>query len=109
MGRKSVTSDAQVPRLVLAEEAQQKILAIGLFYLEKDEAVAKRAMQTIVHAFKKLLVNPHIGRPYPEVLHLRELVIPFGAQGFVALYRIDANNDVVVLNIRHQREQNYPG
>ncbi|GAB1394795.1 hypothetical protein MASR1M60_29590 [Rhodocyclaceae bacterium] len=35
---------------------------------------------------------------------LRELVIPFGAVGYVALFEIDDAETVSVLAVRHQRE-----
>lgn len=38
---------------------------------------------------------------------LRELVIPFGASGYVALAEIDNERTVTVLAVRHQREDDY--
>jgi plasmid stabilization system protein ParE len=37
----------------------------------------------------------------------RELIIPFGATGYVALYEIASPSTVVVLAVRHQREEDY--
>ena len=37
----------------------------------------------------------------------RELIIPFGGTGYVALYEIVSMSKVVVLAIRHQREEDY--
>jgi plasmid stabilization system protein ParE len=37
----------------------------------------------------------------------RELIIPFGATGYVALYEIASPSSVVVLALRHQREEDY--
>lgn len=37
----------------------------------------------------------------------RELIIPCGATGYVALYEIEAPDSVVVLAVRHQREDDY--
>lgn len=37
----------------------------------------------------------------------RELIIPFGASGYVALYEIDGPASVLLLAIRHQREEDY--
>ncbi len=36
---------------------------------------------------------------------LRELVIPFGAAGYVALFEVENNEQVTILAIRHQREE----
>lgn len=38
---------------------------------------------------------------------LRELIIPFGDTGYVALYEIDDNHTVTILAVRHQREDDY--
>ena len=38
---------------------------------------------------------------------LRELVIPFGAAGYVVLYEIENPSTVTILAVRHQREEDY--
>ena len=38
---------------------------------------------------------------------LRELIIVFGASGYVALFEIDDAKTVTVLAVRHQREDDY--
>jgi len=37
----------------------------------------------------------------------RELIIPFGATGYVALYEIVGTSGVLMLAVRHQREEDY--
>ena len=37
----------------------------------------------------------------------RELIIPFGGTGYVALYEIVSTSKVVALAVRHQREEDY--
>jgi plasmid stabilization system protein ParE len=37
----------------------------------------------------------------------RELIIPFGSTGYVALHEIVSTSKVVVLAVRHQREEGY--
>ncbi|HEY4805700.1 MAG TPA: type II toxin-antitoxin system RelE/ParE family toxin, partial [Paraburkholderia sp.] len=52
--------------------------------------------------------TPAIGHPLGGSPELRELVIPFGDSGYVALYLHDADDDAVyVLAFRHQREAGY--
>ncbi|MDR0577210.1 MAG: type II toxin-antitoxin system RelE/ParE family toxin [Candidatus Accumulibacter sp.] len=68
----------------------------------------KRAGQAIEQQFRLLETAPDIGRPFPEMPELRELVIAFGDSGYVALYRHEATDDAVyVLAFRHQREAGY--
>ena len=38
---------------------------------------------------------------------LRELIIPFGGSGYVALFEIETRDTVTLLAVRHQREEDY--
>jgi len=62
-----------------------------------------RAGQAIERYFVILETDTDIGRPLDDLPELRELIIPFGDSGYIALYRheIDA---VYVLAFRHQKE-----
>lgn len=37
----------------------------------------------------------------------RELIIPFGKRGYVALFEIEGDDVVTILAVRHQRESDY--
>jgi hypothetical protein len=37
----------------------------------------------------------------------RELIIPFGATGYIGLFEIASASIVLVLAVRHQREEDY--
>ena len=69
---------------------------------------AKRVRDTIAKATELLKEFPFtcrkadMGNPF-----LRELVIPFGGAGYVALFRIDDKSTVTILAVRHQREDDY--
>ena len=57
-------------------------------------------------AVENLATHPLIGRRVEG--DLRELVISYGATGYIALYRFDIQRDQVrVLALRHQREIGY--
>jgi plasmid stabilization system protein ParE len=74
----------------------------------KDPHAARRAAEAIERRLLLLETAPDIGRPFPELPELRELVIGFGVSGYVALYRHEPANDVVyVLAFRHQKEAGY--
>ncbi|HUL68409.1 MAG TPA: type II toxin-antitoxin system RelE/ParE family toxin [Burkholderiaceae bacterium] len=50
--------------------------------------------------------HPLLGRPVEQ--GLREMLISRGRSGYVALYRYDPATDVVlVLRVRHQREEGF--
>ncbi|MFO7812203.1 MAG: type II toxin-antitoxin system RelE/ParE family toxin [Pelovirga sp.] len=38
---------------------------------------------------------------------LRELIISFGARGYVALFEIEDNKTITILAVRHQREEDF--
>lgn len=97
-----------MPRVVVTEGAIQGLERCRLFLAEKGPQVARRAGQAIERQFARLEKNPDIGRPFPEMPELRELVIAFGDSGYVALYRHEPADDAVyVLAFRHQKEAGY--
>jgi len=67
-----------------------------------------RAAQAIERQFALLETEPEIGRPLDDPPELRELIIPFGDSGYVALYHHEVKSDsVYVLAFRHQKEAGY--
>ena len=74
--------------------------------LERSPETAAAALARIRGAVEILVTHPLIGRRVDRVR--RELVISFGATGYLALYRYDVRSGHVrVLRIRHQREAGY--
>jgi len=97
-----------VPRLIITEGAAQGLERCRQFLIEKGPQVAQRAAQAIEQQFARLEEGPQIGRPFPELPELRELIIEFGDSGYVALYRHERADDTVyVLAFRHQKEVGY--
>jgi plasmid stabilization system protein ParE len=73
---------------------------------EKNPEVAIASAAAIRSAVENLASHPLIGRRIEG--DLRELVISYGATGYIALYRFDIQRDQVrVLALRHQREIGY--
>ncbi len=58
-------------------------------------------------ALHRLAVTPFSFRKAAHNPAQRELIIPFGATGYVALFEIVSVSKVVVLAVRHQREEDY--
>ena len=78
------------------------------FIEERDQGAASRAGQEIKRRFMQLEKHPAIGRPMRNAPAMRELSIPFGGSGYVALYRHDPGKDeVVILAFRHLKEAGY--
>lgn len=74
----------------------------------EDLDLAERAYDAIVDAVeKKLSLSPFIYRKAGSSPFLRELLIPFGRSGYVALFEIEDASTVTVLAVRHQLEDDY--
>lgn len=77
------------------------------FIEQRDVSVAERAIDTINRAIELLKLSPFSCRKSSESdPFLRELVIPFGSTGYVALFDINGDH-VTILALRHQREDDY--
>ena len=72
----------------------------------ESPAATLAAVDAIQSAVENLGAHPLVGRRIEG--DLRELVISFGATGYIALYRFIVQQDEVrVLALRHQREIGY--
>ncbi len=98
-------------RVRFTEDAEADLVRLYEFILESDQtdwAVAERALETIRNSVKSLELSPFSYRKIiPGNPFLRELVIPFGAAGYVALFEIDSDKTVTILAVRRQREDDY--
>ncbi|HVK83199.1 MAG TPA: type II toxin-antitoxin system RelE/ParE family toxin [Kofleriaceae bacterium] len=86
--------------------AAEDLERIYVFLLERDARAAERARKTILKAIEMLELFPRSCRRAAAASDdsLRELVISFGARGYVALFRLQPPATVSVLALRHQRE-----
>jgi plasmid stabilization system protein ParE len=89
-------------------EAEDDLLRLYDFLLERDLAAAERGLAAIQGAVEFLRFSPFSCRKALSGNPLvRELVIPFGSAGYVALFEIESGNTVNILAVRHQREEDY--
>lgn len=73
-----------------------------------DWTTAERALDAIRHGLGLSGSSPFSCRKAaPDNTFLRELIIAFGASGYVALFEIDDAKTVTALAVRHQREDDY--
>jgi len=97
-----------VPRVIVTSGAARGLERCRQFLAEKNSQASRRAGQSIAQKFEVLETTPDIGRPLEDQPELRELIIPFGSTGYVALYRYDPGADsVYILASRHQKEAGY--
>ncbi len=74
----------------------------------EDLELAQAAIDAVrVAAKKQLAVTPYSFRKIGQIPTRRELIIPFDATGYIALYEIVDATSVLVLAVRHQRGEDY--
>jgi plasmid stabilization system protein ParE len=73
----------------VSSEARDDIVQLYQFLIHVDTAAADRALHAL------------------EGPRWRELVISFGASGYIALFEIEDDSTVTVTAVRHQREDDY--
>lgn len=90
--------------ILLSQDAALDIERIREFLDVNNPEAAKRALRAIFTALEKLQVFPDLGRTTEDV-EIRQIVIRFGAAGYIVRYTIlPENADVLVLRIWHGRE-----
>jgi plasmid stabilization system protein ParE len=95
-----------VAEIVYSARALENLThAFEILHAENPGA-ALAAADSIQSAVENLAAHPLVGRRVEG--DLRELVISFGATGYIALYRFVVQRDQIrVLALRHQREIGY--
>lgn len=94
------------------EAAREDLLRLYQYRLDRAETVedllaAESALSVIGAAVDSLSRTPFIYRKAGTSPFLRELVIPFGGSGYVALFEIEDHSTVTILAVRHQLEDDY--
>jgi plasmid stabilization system protein ParE len=98
-------------RVRFTQDAQADLERLYDFIPQRDDAdrsIATRALDAIRNGIALLETSPFSCRKAARGnAFLRELVISFGAAGYVALFEIEDAKTVTVLAVRHQREDDY--
>ncbi|MBA3456040.1 MAG: type II toxin-antitoxin system RelE/ParE family toxin [Deltaproteobacteria bacterium] len=101
-------------RVRLTREAQADLERLFDFVLERelaresgDLALAEQALDAIRAGLATLQSSPFTCRKAGSSPFLRELIIPFGRSGYVALFEIEAPASVLIVAVRHQLEDDY--
>jgi len=97
----------------LSPTAEADLERLFEYLLNQATTIAElNRAQTAIDAVKaaarhRLAVTPYSFRKAAQNPAQRELIIPFGGTGYVALHEIVSASKVVVLAVRHQREEDY--
>lgn len=101
-------------RVRLTRAAEADLERLFDFVLERelgrpggDLELAEQALVAIRAGIATLKSSPFTCRKAGTNPFLRELIIPFGHSGYVALFEIVGSSEVIVCAVRHQREDDY--
>ena len=72
-----------------------------------DLALAEQALAAIRADVQTLSSSTFTCRKVGQSSFLRELIIPFGRSGYVALFEVDDASTITVLAVQHQLEDDY--
>ena len=91
------------------DSAREDLLELHAFLAAHSIAAAGSALGTIERALSLLEEFSWACRASTAIprSRFRELVIPFGRRGYVALFEIEGDEVVTILAVRHQRESDY--
>lgn len=93
-------------KLIYSERALADLERLTDFLVAGDPPAAAETVDLIEEAVALLRRHPLLGRPVEH--EMRELVISRGRTGYVALYSLEEEYEIVlILAIRHQREAGY--
>jgi len=101
-------------RVVFSQSADEDLEQLFDFALQReldsetgDLNIPEKAVQAIKNGVAFLTSSPFACRKVGSSSFIRELIIPFGHTGYVALFEIVDSNTVIIGAIRHQREDDY--
>jgi len=90
--------------------AKEDLKRLFTFLAERDYQAAVQARKIIAASMQILQQFPFSCRKTDDERNnhfLRELLIPFGNTGYVALFEIEDEQTVTIISVRHQREEDY--
>lgn len=95
-------------RVRFTQGAKEDLIKLYEFLPEKNQSAAEQAPESIAQSLKFLERFPFSCRKaVSENSFLREMLIPFGNAGYVALFEIENSSTLTILAVRHQREEDY--
>ena len=93
-----------MPQLIWSPQALHDVQRLYRFLAPKNLESAKRAVTAIRQGVNVLSLQPGMGRPVEDMENeFRDWIIDFGDGGYVARYRIDGQQ-LIILAVRHRKE-----
>lgn len=96
-----------MPQVKLTDRANQDLQRFVQFLQEVAPDKISQTLNTIIDRLEILENNPLAGETIPcdAIPDLRKLTIPYGKNGYIALYRYDPEADMILVEtLRHMLE-----
>jgi plasmid stabilization system protein ParE len=90
-------------RIEWLESAIYDLQRLRDFILPHNQEAAQRAFKIIRAAVAPLESNPRIGKPVEDLPDYHDLIIPFGASGYILRYRIQGDT-IFIIAVKHGKE-----
>ena len=88
-------------------KALEDLVRLRDFLKNKNPDAAKRAVATIKLVIRNSAAYPDRFRPVLDLPFYREILIEFGASGYIARFRHEVGGDIYIVRIRHQLEDEF--
>jgi plasmid stabilization system protein ParE len=97
-----------MPRIIPTRLALLDLERLRLFLLEKNPEASARAAKTLRDGINKIAVFPEGFKPVQDMPFHREAIVGFGSSGYIIRYHFKPGAEIIILRIRHQKENIYP-
>jgi plasmid stabilization system protein ParE len=77
------------------------------FIKSENPRAAQRAAKRIIEGVNILQDNPEAGIPVEDLIEYRELMLSFGVGEYIIRYRRETASRVVIVRVRHTREDGF--
>ena len=97
-----------MPRVIFSADSLGDLGRLREFLQGKSPEAWKRAKTAIATEIGSQVTRAGIHKPAPDRLHQHDMQVKFGALGYTIRYHYERGGDVVVvLRMKHQREQDF--
>ncbi len=96
-----------MPRIVFSQDSLEDLDRLREFLQGKSPEAWAKARTAIKTDIEGLSTKAGIHKPVPDRPHQYDLKIKFGAYGYTVRYRFERGGDVVILRMKHNREQDF--
>lgn len=76
------------------------------FIQPHNKEAAQRAVRIIRAAVAHIAANPRIGKPVDDLPDYHDIVVPFGASGYLLRYRIQGET-IIIIALKHCKEAGF--